>query len=172
MSTVVLLLLLLCLTSQARASEEYWEGKYDEQINCAREKEMRELGPGRCVSTGTKHRSRPPHVHWADCKTLLATKLLRKCRPGSVGQEGSNAIEWQIWVKLFPSGGRVALLLRHQGRQSWVLFCWWEMSARTDSRATEEIQGGEDSPHLGLHCTDKRQQRERWPLTYLPVVQW
>ena len=124
MSTVVLLLLLLCFTSQAGASEEYWREKYDEQRNCAREREMRELGPGRCVSTtGIKHRSRPSHIQWADqwadCKTQLATKLLRKCRPGSVGQGGTNTIlsgRSEIRVKIFLSGGRVALLLRPQGQ--------------------------------------------------------
>ena len=125
MSTVVLLLL-LCLTSQAGASEEYWQDKYDEQRNCGREKEMRELGPGRCVSTGLgiKHRARPSHIQrvdqwvdqWVDCKTQLGTKLLRKCRPGGVGQEGANSIESDR-SKLFLSGGRVALLLRHQGQK-------------------------------------------------------
>ena len=29
---------------------------------------------------------------WDDCKTKLATKLMTKCYPGSVGQEGTNNI--------------------------------------------------------------------------------
>ena len=95
MSTV-LLLFLWCLTCQAGAREEYWREKYEEQSNCARQKEMLELGPGRCASTGVKHTARPFHIQredqWVECKTQLATKLSRKCKPGSVGQEGTNTI--------------------------------------------------------------------------------
>ena len=91
----VLLLFLLCLTSRAGASEDFWPEKYEDQRNCAREREMRELGPERCVS-------RPSTVEWVaqwlDCKTQLETKLLTKCGPGNVGQGRTINTERSDWL--------------------------------------------------------------------------
>ena len=57
------LILLLPLITKAKANNDYWADDFDEDKNCVREEEMKELQretePGKCASSsaGNKHRN-------------------------------------------------------------------------------------------------------------------
>ena len=83
------LLVLFCLAKSNQRNLDYWAEDFDENKNCVREKEMKELkkdpGPERCALGTTQGSAR---IQWEDCKEKLFKQLWLNCKPRNIEKVG------------------------------------------------------------------------------------